>query len=428
MVEFFIVLLISIFLFGISYAFYTDVKKHTFYLFITAIQIFYLFNTPVRNFIINDFYAVNVNVKDFYGFGFSMLALHVILFNIFYFLSKRKNSFKTKNANNIKKINKKNIFIIFFILFTLVFFNSLADGVNLIDIIQGKHDSPTLGLQGASYYIQNFADSMITLIVAAYIFKIPFRHKMIMTILGFVLFLILGFRYRILLTVFAIALYFIHKKGIRLRSFFTYLSIFTVFFYSLMCLTHNRRYIFMQQFDKVSYNPYDFDYDVVFDQAKGSLIDFAMYKGLSEGTIQSDYGQTMFLYVFVKMTPASLFPGGVKPYPPPMLTAIDKSLNASRDIGEAVTMLGASYYAFSYFGLIILSVFFGFYIKRIEPDYITDLKFLKNVMILMAIFQLYTRGYFPQFIDHLVYMLFPLLFITWKFKKISNLKAKTIKN
>lgn len=305
-------------------------------------------------------------------------------------------------------------------MYAVIFLNSLAGGVNLIDILQGKEVGPTLGLQGASYYIQNFADSLITLIVAAFIFKIPSKHKIIMCLLGLFLFIILGFRYRILLTIFAIVLYYIHVYGIKLKSFMVYLIFIVVFFYSLMFLTHNRYDLYFQIYDKISFNPYDFHYEVVFDQSRGSLIDFAMYKGLSNGTINFDYGETAFKYIFIKMTPAVVFPNGIKPYPPPQLSAIDDAINASRDIGEACTLLGASYFAFSFLGLIAVSMFLGFIIKKIDPVSMSNRMFLINVMTLMAIFQLYTRGYFPQFVDHLAYMLFPLLLIQSRVIKINS--------
>ena len=426
MVVFYILLISLLLLLGISRVFYNGLQNHTFYLFITSIQIFFLLITPIRNYIIGDYYAINENVKDFYPYGFFIITLHILIFNITYFLIKRRKNHKEKQT----PINPQNRIIkLFLFLYIIIFINSLAGGVNLFDIIQGKEIKPTLGLQGATYYIQNFADSLITLCVAAYVFKVRRLYLNIIIISAFVLFIILGFRYRILLTIFAMVIFNIHLKGIRVKSILTYLSLLLIFFYFLLFLTYNRRYFYMQEFDKVSANSSNFEYDVIFDQAQSSLVDFALYKGLSKGSIEYDYGNSMFAYVFINMTPSSFFKNGKKPYPPPQLSSIDKAINASRDNGEACTMLGSSYYAFSLFGVIFVSIILGLIIKRIEPNNQTSIfYFLRNVMILMAIFQFYTRGYFPQFIDNLAYMLFPLLFLLPnKINVIPNSNSEGIK-
>ena len=340
-----------------------------------------------------------------------MLLLHVLIFNICYFLTPANRKYLTiKNITDTDKIRDV-IFKLFIFLYTIIFINTLIGGVNLIDVVLGKTSTSTMGFPGASYYIQNFADSLITLIVAAYMFKVKKRNRIIMNVFGFILFVILGFRYRILLTLFAIVLYNIYTKGIRAKLFFRYLTLILVFFYALLFLTYNRIKLYTGAYDELVYDTSQYDYDIFFEQAKGSLCDFAIYKALDNKTIESDYGQTMFLYVFIKMTPSSFFPNHTKPYPPPQMKAIDTAINAGRDIGEASTMLGSFYYAFSVFGIIFISVILGIITKRMTMLGAPPVAFLMNVMIMMAIFQFYTRGYFPQFVDHLAYMLFPLLFL-----------------
>lgn len=411
MVQFYSACIITFFCLGLIVVFSLGIKKHYFYLFVTGIQIIYLFNTPFHRLLIEDFYAINVNVKDYFPYGFLMILLHVLIFNIFYFLTPA--NYKYVNVENITDVEKIRgmIFKLFIFLYALIFINTLIGGINLIDVVLGKVNTTTLGLPGATYYIQNFADSLITLLVAAYIFKVKKRNRIIMNILGFILFVILGFRYRILLTIFAIVLYIIYSRGIRATLFFRYLTFFLIFIYALLFLTYNRVKLYSGDYSELVYDANQFNYDVFFDQAKGSLVDFALYKALDTKVIESDHGKTMFLYIFIKMMPSSFFPDNKKPYPPPQLLAVDKAIEGSRDIGEASTMLGSFYYAFSLFGLILISVFLGVIVKRLTIHGIAPVSFLLNVMIMMAIFQFYTRGYFPQFIDHLAYMLFPLLFL-----------------
>jgi len=425
MIQFYSLCIVFVFITGIGAVFASGIKKHVFYLFITGIQIVYLFNTPVYRNVIENYYAINEDVKEYFPYGFLMILMHVVIFNICYFMTPvSRKYFIIKNITDTDNIRGA-IFKLYIILYIIIFINTLIGGINLIDVVLGKSTTSTLGFAGASYYIQNLADSLITLIVAANMFKVKKRNRIIMNVTGFILFIILGFRYRILLTVFAIVLYNIHSKGIKAKLFFRYLTFVIIFFYAILFLTYNRIKFYTGAYDQIVYDIGQFDYDIFFEQAKGSLTDFAIYKALDKNVIESDHGRTMFLYIFIKMTPASFFPNHTKPYPPPQMIAVDKSINAGRDIGEATTMLGSFYYAFSIYGIAFISIILGLVTKRLSIPYAPPLIFLLNVMIMMAIFQFYTRGYFPQFIDHLAYMLFPLLFLR---KYSRNIKPGQIQN
>ena len=416
MVTFYSLCVILIFVLGIVTVLVLGIKKHYFYLFVTGFQIIYLFNTPFHRFLIDDYSIVAQNVRDYFPFGFSLIFLHVLIFNLCYFIT-YSNYKKLSFVNEVDDVRMRKMVVkVFTVLFIMIFLNTLAGGINLVDVVLGKTETTTLGLPGATYYIQNFADSLITLLVAAYIFRVKRRHQILMFVLGFILFIILGFRYRILLTVFAIVLYHIYSKGIKARLFFRYFVFAIIFLYSLLFLTYNRVKLYSAQYEDLTYEPSQFNYDIFFDQAKGSLVDFAIYKALDTDIIESDKGETMFLYVFIKMTPARFFSEGKKPYPPPFFPALDKAIGGSRDIGEAATILGSFYFAFSTLGVILISVILGVVTKRLTVYGVRPLSFLLNVMIMMAIFQFYTRGYLPQFVDHLAYMVFPWFFLR-KFAK-----------
>jgi oligosaccharide repeat unit polymerase len=410
MIDILITSILIVFFISLFFVFYTGIQKNYLYIFIFFVQFVYFFNTPVHRHRILDYEAINVNVEDYFPFGFFIILLHIIFFNILYFLTpyNKKYEFSTFQENEISI--KKNIFNTYFILFTLIFVNTLIGGINLIDIITGKSSKTTLGFAGATYYIQNFADSLITLIVASFVYQLEKRKKIFILIPGLLLFIILGFRYRILLTVFAGTIYYIAKTGIKFKKLFNYIFLIIIFFYCLLFLTYNRVKLYSGQYDDLVFDAWQFNYDVIYDQAKGSLVDFAIYKAINNNTIDSDNGETMFKYVIIKMLPSSFFENNTKPYPPPQLQAIDKAINAPRDIGEASTALGSVYYAFSIVGVVIFSILLGITIKRLtllnSPKYVL----IRNIMVTMAIFQFLTRGYFPQFIDHLVYMIFPIFF------------------
>jgi len=398
------------FLFSVIFIFLFGVKKNYLYSFIVFIQFIYLFNTPLHRFQIEDFMAINTNVKDYFDFGFLIILIHLTIFNFAYIITPQNRKYVNANIIINEKESNKKVYNIFLILYSLIFINTLYGGVNLLLILYGKSDTTTLGFAGGSYYIQNLADSLITLLVLTYALKMPNIKKYSLFFLGFTLFIILGFRYRILLTVFAIVLFNFAMNGIKLIKFFQYLTFIFVFLYSLLFLTFNRVQLYSAKYDDLNFNPSSFNYDVFYDQAKGSLVDFAIYKALDNKIIESDHGQTMFVYIFIKMLPSSFFNNNTKPYPPPQLKAIDKSINAGRDIGEASTALGSVYYAFNFIGIVIFSFLFGLIIKRLTIFNAPIFSIVFTIMIVMAIFQFFTRGYFPQFIDHLAYMLFPFLF------------------
>ena len=214
---------------------------------------------------------------------------------------------------------------------------------------------------------------------------------------------------------------YIFDNRLSIKAISKYLILLLIFFYALMLLTANRTNIYMQKFDEISFDYTEFPYDAVFDQAKGSLIDFAMYKSVDAGHVSIDYGETMFGYIFIKMLPSAFFSGGITPYPPPQMIAIDNAISADRNVGEATTSLGGTFYAFYYPGIYIFAFVLGAIIARAQNRFEKGFfSLLVGLVFSLAAFQWITRGYFPQTIDHLVYMLFPILllsfFIKIKFK------------
>src|SRR5476649_2624322 len=120
MVSFLAFCILLSFVVGITTVFILGIKKHVFYLFITAIHILYVFNTPFRNYIIEDYTANNANIKDYYPFGFFIILLHVILFNIAYFATPHNLKYVKINLDTDNEKIKKTIFNLFLILYTVI--------------------------------------------------------------------------------------------------------------------------------------------------------------------------------------------------------------------------------------------------------------------------------------------------------------------
>lgn len=387
-------------------------------IFLLATFSFYLLLTPSVYYFTQDWYAVNLNVKDYWGIGLLQIFLHILFYSVgYYIVLKRNPSIKKMTSLEARvtffKKYENILFFIFIVLFALIFLNTLSVGVNFVDIALGKHGEPTLGLQGGSYYIQNLADSLITILIASYYFRIRYTYTAIMCLIAIPLFLILGFRYRIILTFFGFFMIYIYDNRVSTKAIIKYVICSVIFFYALILLTTNRSNIYMQKFDDFTFDYTEFDYSVVFDQAKGSLIDLAMYKSVDSGHITIDYGQTMLGYIFIKMLPSSVFPAGIKPYPPPQMAAIDNAISVDRSVGEALTALGGSFFAFYYPGIYICAFILGLIIAKVQNRFEKGvLSLLVGIIVSLVAFQWVTRGYFPQSIDHLAYMMFPIFLLS----------------
>ena len=425
----FMILIVLALLFNFIKCYYNGgIRNNLLNIFTNITFIIYLFITPTVFYFSQQYMAFQMDVKEYFGIGFLQIFLHLVFYNWGYFgFAKKKAKVMTYTNLNSRKLFGKEIevkmLIIFSSIYLAVFLNTLSAGINLLDVILGKYGEPTLGLRGGSYYIQNLADSLIGLLVIAFYFKIKPRYFNLMLIFTLPLFLVLGFRYRLILSFFGIFLIYIYDNQVKFKALVKYVAIAAISFYVLLLLTQNRTVIYMQQFDKISYDIADFDFEIIFSQSRGSMIDFAVYQYIDNNDASIDYGTTLIGYIFMKMTPASFFAGGVKPYPPPQLLIIDDAINGTRDNGEAVTSLGGAFIAFYYPGIYLLAFLLGLTIAKLQNRFEkSDLSMVGGIIANLALFQWITRGYFPQEIDHLAYMLFPILLLMYFAKKKKRVK------
>lgn len=426
-----IILAIILLINGVSVINTGGLSKHYIHLYILGASGYYLTLAPVVTGIEENFllythgWGRSVDIGDIFDFGMLMLVIHFICYTIGYlFVVRVRNTGAIDYSvlpqrQEIGQVIGKSIFYLFLALYAVIFLNTLAGGINLIDIFMGTYGKPTLGLRGYTYYLQNFADSLITLLVAALFFKIKPQYFRIMLMLAIPLFLVLGFRYRIILLVFGIGMIYIRDNRVRLVPFLKALSFVIIFLYSMLLLTHNRATIYMQQWDKMSYDYTEFPYNAFIEQAKGSRIDFALYQALSDGRIDHDLGLTTFVYPFIKFTPSFVFEEGKKPYPPPQLNDIHVALSSSMDIGEAVTSIGSAYYSFGVGGVITFGLVFGLVVGRLQNNAgKTPFSALFSIVVSLALFMWMTRGYMPGFVDHLAYLLIPVFILKYTYGSI----------
>ena len=229
-----------------------------------------------------------------------------------------------------------------------------------------------------------------------------------------ILFLILGFRYRLLLLAFGLMFIYIKSNLDSGRKVIKLASLGFIFFFIFMFFSENRINFYSQNFNKIVYNPIKFNYSSIRDNTQGSLVDFAIYKYLGEDKTTYDFGESMFVYPVIMVTPSSFFKNSEKPYPAPQINTIDDALGVPRSYGQACTFLGMSFFSFSYFGIIFFSFLFGMCISAWEIHKSNNISLFIKISFLLAAFQLYTRGYLGLFLLPLVYMLIAVYLIKYK--------------
>ncbi|GAB3553625.1 O-antigen polymerase [Spirosoma fluminis] len=316
-------------------------------------------------------------------------------------------------------------------LFMMIVLGDIAvSGINVLDVLLGQSTDSLMTSKSVTntYYFRAFADSIITtLVVYAYLNAKPLR-LLALLVPAFILFALLGFRYRIILTLLGLVLVFGMNQRVP-GTVWRWGGLGLALLYVVLTITYNRWFFITGAYDRITVNPTEYDYSLFLDQTRGSLADFNLLRYYAENPeTPHDYGLSMFGYVFIRIIPKQFFPSGEKPYPSPYLDVLDRSLELPRTwvrIGEANLHYGAFYAGFGWLGFLILPFLLGLWINyvvyRNPAD--TSIGFLTQIIFSLGLFQLITRGYFPQFIDHLVYLFIPLWLIGGRLRQTGRVSS-----
>ncbi|MCC6817012.1 MAG: hypothetical protein IT267_11415 [Saprospiraceae bacterium] len=356
---------------------------------------------------------VGEDIYDFYVYGFAYFSLANLVFLLGYFIIKQPKAFVIQRFN----FRNTNLIVSLFVLFfTIVVFNFYIDGINIIEVLTGSSENVIAGKSGGSNYLKNLSDSIITTILLAYIYRVDRRFFIIMLVLSIGLFLLMGFRYRIILIILGIGLYRLYE----LRSFrFLRMGTITVgilVLYIILFITVNRQNFIYSNYSSVQYNPINYPVvSLLAEQTRGALDDINIIKYYkTNSNPQYDHGVT-FLYFIVRAMPRSIFGEWKdKMYPPPAFSIIYEAYNLPvswGNTGEAPLPYSYFLIAGGFWFLVVGAFVVGLLLRIItlnrDCDLIQDRVFL--IIICLALFMWLTRGYFPQFVDHLVFLLIPYL-------------------
>lgn len=417
-------LIVAALILGFSLAFRTgNGKKHLPYLLTLAIYSIYLLISPYY-FYVNGFRTIiGTDISNYYGIGFYINFLTIICFVFGYWVKDRKQEKWNEPAPvfNAKKMHKF-VGYLFYFFYGIVMINLAIGGVNVQNLFAGN-EVVGQGASGASYYLQNFTDSLITVLILGYLTGVPRRKLLVWIGLSFFLFSVLGFRYRIIISLIGFILAYLFMNEIKTRQIVVAIVLGVLSLYLIIFSTINRQALLVREYQSIVYDPLEFEMEGFFIQTRGALADMAVYKLYDDPNqdVKHDQGLTMFGYIFIRMIPRFIYPDKDSFYPPPQLAIQSQAYFAwwASKSGEAILSTGAIFIAWGYYGVLLANFFWGLLLRRFlgfinKQD---PLSLIVYIIVGLATFLWITRGYFPQTIDHFFYLMFPVWALRYLRKK-----------
>ncbi|WP_231427787.1 O-antigen polysaccharide polymerase Wzy [Pedobacter sp. Leaf250] len=379
-----------------------DFRKHFLMFFILIVYFICFFLGPLNSISLNRYYHLGGNFKD--GF-YDTLQLYCI--GIFFLLVGYNISFKT---TQIQLVSKKNTFLNpNYKYYTWLFF------ISLVAMIKRNVDEDAYG-GGIFNYLMFLGDSLILAFIII-IYEKSFNKPWQWLLMGLTIFcyMLLGFRYRILLLIIGIIYHFVVTSRLSLQTIIKWILIGSIISYAVNFITLNRTALKTLEFNNVTFESKVQNglspYQLIMNQTDNYKTEMLVVKYMRDNNIDFDYGESMFAHILIRIIPASFFENNKKPSIP-QSDIIKKSFNSKegRYAGAAVSNVIEFYIAFGIFGIIffmtVLGVFIGYISKRTvlnEPRGRVVI-----VMIAMVMFQEITRGYLPQNVTLLVFLLLTL--------------------
>jgi len=405
-------------------------NQHLPYMFTLIISIQYYLLSPLYFYLTGKKIIIGTDISGYYGLGVFFPLLGMLFFLPGYWLVNRK-----KKSVEIPKLLKpptpkvgRYIIILFCIIYSMVLINMAISGIEIENVFLGD-ETLGLGAKGETYFLQNFADSLISLVILGYIYGTNRRILIVGIIMSFFLFSLLGFRYRILLTLFGLAFAYLYFHRLQARTVVVGIVSMLIFFYFVMLITENRFLLIQKEYSQLNIDPLDFDYSNYFEQTRGSLADMAIYKVYDNPNkvVSHDYGASMFAYIFVRMIPRVVYPDKDEFYPPPQNKVQFIAYDAwwSRVSGEAILSCACFYIAFGWFGIILFHFLWGVLLARlkIKLNLNNRIQLVLYIVVALVSFQWITRAYLPQAIDHAVYLSIPIFILRYFIKSESRVSV-----
>lgn len=353
--------------------------------------------------------------------GLYILAIMCLLLGYAISYNVTKNKEPNKVTYLLNPINKYYMWLFFISLVSMI-------RRNIVDEVYGG---------GFYNYLSFLGDSLIlAFIILIYHKQFNKKWHWILLAAALLCYMILGFRYRILLLIIGVIYHFAVTSKFSFKVVFKWIFLTWLVTYSINFITLNRTALSTLNFNEVTFESkvqYGLSpYQLVMHQTDNYKTEMMVVKYIKANDIEPDYGESMFTHILIRIIPASFFEGNKKPEIPQM-AVIKNSFNSVEGMyaGAAVSNVTQFYIAFGYFGVVffmsLLGVFLGRVAKRTNLDEPRDRVVV--VLIAMVLFQEMTRGYLPQNVTLLAFLLITLkLFYIKKHASSSNQYSNPIPN
>ena len=379
------------------------IQKHTYFSFCLTLYFFYLWLAGFNTWSGNKMVTGNFSIEDIFDEGLLYYNIALFFFILGYILGRTWHKpfpfFRQERPFNDKAL----------IQMTIVFL-----------ILNYAFRFTNTGIEGSlETYLFLTQDFLIILTIGVYSRKLNSWFFYFTLASSIFLFSSNFFRYRIILTLLGIGLIYIKRNPEILKKIGKYLVILTAATYAILFFTVNRKPLADNDLENVRFNLLDPDPNLertVSSEGSNLATDFMVLKLYRDDpSYPHDFGKTMFVFPFIRALPGNLFPGGIKPYPPSLTTIIDAygGTREAANAGRAVTNVVELYIAFGWPGTIFFMFIFGILLKSLQNRWVMDGSFneLLQIAILVSLFQYITRGYFPQYLTHISYLIVPVFLL-----------------
>ncbi|MFV8270528.1 O-antigen polysaccharide polymerase Wzy [Flavobacterium sp. GT2N3] len=414
-------LLAILFLFGFVLA-GQDFRRHFLLLFVLFIYFICFFLGPLNSINLNLYTHLGGNFSSGFDDTMQLYVLAIFCLLLSYAFAYRMSKQKTQTDKKFYILNPKHKYYMWF------FF------LSLVSMIKRNLEEDVYG--GGFYnYLVFLGDSLILAFIIL-IYEKKFHKKWHWLILGgsLLAYMVLGFRYRILLLIIGIIYHFAVTSTFSFKTVIKWAVIGWLVAYSINFITLNREALKTLAFNKVTFESkvqYGLSpYQLVMQQTDNYKTEMMVVKYIRDNHIDQDFGESMFTHILIRIIPASFFERNVKPEIPQM-NILRKSFNSIEGYyaGAAVSNVIEYYIAFGTFGVVffmtLLGVFLGYLSKLTNLNIARDCVIV--VMIAMVLFQELTRGYLPQNVTLLAFLLITLkLFYKKQYVSNSNQYTHTL--
>ena len=378
--------------------------------FALLLYFFYTLFNPALNGWLGRHTLNGINYANYIVPGLCIYVAGLSAFSAAYFLTKtRASPFALPQAFNLPLPSAERhrlLTIIFWSAYSLMLLNAWLGGRNLLQLLNFSNPERALLLYRTgrwSAWLETSCHVLIALLILASVYKVKRGIQAWWLLLTGLIFVFTGLRYRVLMVLiglFGNGLLSVtySRRAVWRLGLALLLAGGAFYWYSL-----NRWAIGRRQWEYITFNPFPPDGRGLLTETNNSQVFFCVLKYQAEQNLGPDWGESMLGFVGVRLLPKQLFPDGKKPLPGyiTLIRSASRPPNPGRGMG-ALTNMEEYYTAFGYGGVLVFMGLLGYLLARLPSGvYLQEAYGQQNeravqVLVTAFLFQLVTRGWFPQ--------------------------------